>query len=195
MFLAQSGPARSTPDYAGLEIMNTDLGGLFSSRINMNLREEHGYTYGAFSQFVYRRYGGAIIAGAAVRTDATAPAVAETFKEIRKMMDSRMTPAELDLSRDAESRSLPGFFESSGETSGAFANIFIYDLPPDYYQKLPGRFSAVTAEQAQALASKYLKPDQMIVVCVGDRAKIEGDLKKLNLGAMEIRDATGKVIE
>jgi zinc protease len=195
MFLAQPGPARSTPDYAALEVMDTDLGGLFSSRINMNLREEHGYTYGAFAQFIYFRSPGFFVAGGAIRTDATAAAVTETFKEIRRMMDTRMTPEELNLARDSGARSLPGFFESASETTGAFTNIFIYDLAPDFYQKLPGRFSAVTAEEAQAMAMKYLKPDQMIVVCVGDRAKIEADLKKLNLGAMEIRDTTGKVIE
>jgi zinc protease len=195
MFLAQAGPARSTPDFAGLEVMNSELGGLFSSRINLNLREEHGYTYGAFSLFNYFRYSGIFLAGGAIRTDATAPAVTETFKEIRRMMDTKMTPGELDLARDSESRSLPGSFETSREASGTFANIFIYDLPNDFYQKLPVQLSAVTAEQAQALASKYLKPDQLFVVCVGDRAKIEADLRKLNLGAVEIRDATGKVIQ
>jgi zinc protease len=195
LMLAQPGPARSTPDYAGLEVMNSDLGGLFSSRINMNLREAHGYTYGAFSQFVYRRYAGAVIAGGAIRTDATANAVTETLKEIHRMMETQMTPAELNLARDSESRSLPGLFETSGAATAAFSEIFTYDLPADYFQKLPARFSAVTAADTQALAMKYLKPDQMIVVCVGDRAKIEADLKKLNLGVMEIRDATGKVIQ
>lgn len=195
MYVAQPGPMRATPDYAGLEVMNSDLGGLFSSRININLREDHGYTYGAFSEFAYLRYTGFFLAGGAIRTDATAPAVTETFKEIHRMMDTQMTPAELDLARDSEARSLPGFFETSRAATGAFADIFIYDLPTDFYQKLPSRFSAVTVEQVQALAQKYLKPDEMIVICVGDRAKIEADLRKLNLGKVEIRDATGKVIQ
>ena len=195
LFLAQPGPARSTPDYPGLEVMNADLGGLFSSRINMNLREAHGYTYGAFTSFTYDRYSGYFVAGGAIRTDATAPAVTETLKEIHRMMDTKMTPGEIDLARDSESRSLPGSFETSGAAAGSFADIFIYDLPIDFYQKLPSRFSAVSVEQTQALAQKYLKPDQMIVICVGDRAKIEADLRKLNLGKLEIRDATGKVIE
>jgi len=132
LMLAQPGPARSTADYAGLEVMNSDLGGLFSSRINMNLREAHGWTYGAFSQFVYRRYAGAVIAGGAIRTDATANAVTETLKEIHRMMETQMTPAELDLARDSESRSLPGLFETSGAATGAFSEIFTYDLPADY---------------------------------------------------------------
>jgi zinc protease len=135
------------------------------------------------------------VAGGAIRTDATAPAVTETLKEIHRMMETKMTPAEIDLARDSEARSLPGSFETSGAATGSFADIFIYDLPTDFYQKLPTRFSAVTVEEAQALAQKYLKPDQMIVICVGDRAKIEADLRKLNLGKLEIRDTTGKVVE
>jgi zinc protease len=111
------------------------------------------------------------------------------------MMETKMTPAEIDLARDSEARSLPGSFETSGAATGSFADIFIYDLPTDFYQKLPTRFSAVTVEEARALAQKYLRPDQMIVICVGDRAKIETDLRKLNLGKLEIRDATGKVVE
>src|SRR5258706_15840285 len=88
--LLQLGVGRATPDYAALEVMNSELGGLFSSRINLNLREEHGYTYGASSQFVYRRSQGYFLTGAGIRTDATAPAVTETLKEIQRMIDPPM---------------------------------------------------------------------------------------------------------
>ncbi len=192
--LEQMGVARNTPDYPAIEVMNSELGGLFSSRINLNLREEHGYTYGANSFFIYRRSLGYFVAGGGIRTDATAPAVAQIFNEIRRMIDTPMTPAELSLAKDSQSRSLPGMFEASSGAAGALSEIFMYNLAPDYFQKLPDRLNAVTSEDAEAAAKKYLHPDQMILICVGDRAKIEPDLVKLDLGAIEIRDADGKVI-
>jgi zinc protease len=195
MRLLQLGVGRATPDYAPLEVMNSELGGLFSSRINLNLREEHGYTYGASSTFVYRRSQGYFGAGGGIRTDATAPAVTEMFKEIRRMIDSPMTAEELALAKDSQSRSLPGMFEASSEAAGVLSEIFLYDLSPDYYAKLPERLSAVTAADAETVAKKYLHPEQMILICVGDRAKIEPELKKLELGAIELRDADGKIIQ
>jgi zinc protease len=192
--LLQLGVGRATPDYAALEVMNSELGGLFSSRINLNLREEHGYTYGASSSFVYRRSQGYFASGGGIRTDATAAAVSEILKEIRRMIDTPMTADELALAKDSQSRSLPGMFEGSGEAVGALAEIFLYDLSPDYYAKLPERLSAVSAADAETVAKKYLHPDQMILICVGDRAKFEADLKKLDLGAIELRDSDGKII-
>jgi zinc protease len=188
------GLARSTPDYPQVEVMNTDLGGLFSSRINMNLREAHGYTYGAFSFFAYHRAPGPFGAGSDVRTDVTAPATTEIFNELKRMRDTVMTPAELLLSKDSISRSLPGRFERGTDAAGSFAELFTYDLPLDYFSTLPERINAVTAEQAQAVAQKYILPDKIIVLAVGDRAKIEEDMKKLNLGKLEIRDTDGKVV-
>ena len=192
--LLQLAVGRATPDYAALEVMNSELGGLFSSRINLNLREEHGYTYGASSRFVYRRSQGYFATGGGIRTDATAPAVTEMLKEIRRMIDTQMTPEELALAKDSQSRSLPGLFEGSNEAAGALAELFLYNLAPDYYSQLPEQLSAVTTADAEMVAKKYLHPDQMILICVGDRAKIEPELKKLNLGAIEIRDADGKII-
>jgi zinc protease len=188
------GLARSTPDYVPVEVMNTDLGGLFSSRINMNLREEHGYTYGAFSYFLYHRAPGPFIAGGDVRTDATGPATAEIFNELRRMRDTPMTPAELLLSKDSNARSLPGRFERGTDAAASFAELFTYDLPLDFYSTLPNKINAVTVEQAQAMAQKYIVPAKMMVLAVGDRAKIEEEMKKLSLGKLEIRDAEGKVV-
>ena len=193
--LLQLGVARATPDYAALEVMNSELGGLFSSRINMNLREEHGYTYGASSSFVYRRSLGYFVAGGGIRTDVTAPAVTEILKEIHRMIDTPMKPEELSLAKDSQSRSLPGIFETNSGEAGALSELFIYNLARDYFSNLPGRLNAVTAEDAEAVAKKYLHPDQLILVCVGDRAKIEPELVKLDLGAVEIRDADGNVVQ
>ena len=188
------GVPRSTPDYAPMEVMNTDLGGLFSSRINMNLREQHGYTYGAVSFFGYQRSTGTFAVYSEVRTDVTAPATGEAFNELRRMRDALMSPDEMRLSKDSITRSMPGRFERDTDAAGSFADLFTYDLPLDYFSKLPDLIGAVTAEQAQGAAQKYIHPEKMIVLAVGDRAKIEEDMKKLNLGKTEIRDAEGKII-
>jgi zinc protease len=193
--LLQPGVDRSTPDYPALEVMNSELGGLFSSRINMNLREQHGYTYGASSFFVYRRSLGYFVAGGGIRTDATAPAVEEILKEIKRMIETPMTSEELSLAKDSQSRSLPGMFESNGGEAGALSEIFMYSLARDYFASLPERLNAVTAEDAEAVAKKYLRPEQMILVCVGDRAKIEPELLKLDLGSVQIRDADGNIVK
>jgi len=193
--LLQLGVDRATPDYPALEVMNSELGGLFSSRINLNLREEHGYTYGASSFFVYRRSLGYFVAGGGIRTDVTAPAITEILKEIHRMIDTTMKPEELSLAKDSQSRSLPGIFETDGGEAGALSEIFVYNLARDYFSALPERLNAVTAEDAEAVAKKYLHPDQLILVCVGDRAKIEPELVKLDLGAIEFRDADGNVVK
>jgi zinc protease len=193
--LVQHGVTRSTPDYPSLEVMNAELGGVFSSRINLNLREEHGYTYGASTFFIFRRSMGYFVAGGGIRTDVTAPAVTEMEKEIQRMIDTPMKPEELTLAKDSQARSLPGMFETTGGEAGALAEIYMYNLPGDYFSKLPGQLNAVTAEEAEAAAKKYLHPNDMILVCVGDRAKIEPELAKLNLGEIEIRDADGNVVK
>jgi zinc protease len=175
--------------------MNTELGGLFSSRINMNLREAHGYTYGAGSTFSYNRHPGPFLAYSDVRTDVTAPAVTEIFNELKRIRDTQMTPEEMKLSKDSITRSMPGRFERGTDAAGTFAELFIYDLPLDYFSKLPDTVDAVTPEQAKAMAQKYIQPEKIVVVAVGDRSKIENEMKKLNLGKLEIRDTDGKIVQ
>jgi zinc protease len=189
------GPARSTPDYPQLEVMNAALGGLFSSRINMNLREEHGYTYGAGSFFGYHVAPGPFMVYSDVRTDATAAATTEIFKELRRIRDTPMAPEELKSAKDSIAQSLPGRFEHAAETVGTFAELYVYNLPLDYFSLLPAEIYAVTPELAQAAAKKYVQPEKMTVLAVGDRAKIEPGLKELNLGKTEIRDADGKLVK
>ena len=185
------GVPRSTPEYPATLVMNDIFGGLFSSRLNMNLREQHGYTYGAGSRFSFFREGGPVYAGAQVRTDVTAPAAKEMFAELNRIGTDPATPAELTLARDSELRSLPGAFESMSEVDGQVQEIFNYGLPVDYFAKLPAAFEAVTAEAVEQVAKNDIHPDQMILIAVGDRAKIEPGLKDLNLGPIEIRDAMG----
>jgi len=194
LLVASIGVPRSTPDYAPISVMNAVLGGLFSSRVNLNLREKHGYTYGAFSQFLFRKGAGPFWINAPVRTDATAAAVTEIFNEVRKMTEAPMTSDELAMAKDSIVRALPSDFETSLGTAGSLANLYVYDLGLDYYTKLPSQVSAVTADAALAAARKYLVPDRMIIVAVGDRAKIEPGLRKLNLGNVETRRADGSVV-
>jgi zinc protease len=192
--VASVGVARATPDFEALEVMNTLLGGLFTSRINLNLREDKGYTYGAFSTFAFRREPGPFLVGAGVRMDATAPAVTEIFNEIRKMKDTEVTRDELSLGKDSLVRSMPGRFETTGQAAASFANLFVYNLGLDYYSKYIERVAGIDAAATRASAQKYLAPDRMLVVAVGDRGKIEADLEKLNLGQAEYRDAEGNVV-
>ena len=183
---------RKSPDYPAVTVMNTMLGGLFSSRINMNLREAHGYTYGAGSTFAYHRRPCPFLAYSAVRTDVTAPATTEIFNELKRMRDTQMTPDEMKLSKDYITRSMPGRFERGGDAVGTFAELFVYDLPLDYFSKFPDAVDAVNPEQALATAQKYIHPDKIAVVAVGDRSKIEAGVKELNLGELRFLGPDGK---
>jgi zinc protease len=158
----------------------------------MNLREQHGYTYGAGSQFVFRKAPGPFQVAGGIRTDATAPAVTEIFKEIQGMLDKPMGADELKRAKDALANSLPGAFETSADAAASFSNVYIYDLGLDYYSHYAEQVNAITADQALAAAKKYLLPEKLIVVAVGDRSKIEAELRKLNLGTVEIRDPEGR---
>ena len=192
--VAGLGVPRATPDFEALEVVNTLLGGLFTSRINLNLREDKGYTYGAFSTFAFRQEAGPFFVGAGVRTDATAPAVTEIYNEIRKMKDVEVSMDELTLGKDSLVRSMPGRFETTSQAAASFATLFVYDLGLDYYSKYIERVVGIDAAAAHAAARKHLQPERMLVVAVGDRQKIEAELKKLNLGAAEYRDVDGNVV-
>jgi zinc protease len=179
------GMQRKSPDYPAVTVMNTILGGLFSSRINMNLREAHGYTYYAFSFFWFYRGTGPFVAGGQVRQDVTAPAVEQLFKELDGIHSKPLTDAELRMSKDNIIRSLPGNFESARGVNGQLADLWIFGLPLDYYTKLPAQIDGVTSADAQDAAAKYVHPENLLVIAVGDKAKIESGLKDLKLGPVE----------
>jgi zinc protease len=181
------GAMRSSPDYVALEVMNNTLGGLFSSRINLNLREKNGYAYGANSAFGFRRGTGPYVVVSNVRTNVTAPAVREIFKEMGRLGSEPVTATELDLARESFSRSLPAQFETTADSAASSGQLFIYGLPLDYFSTLPARIKAVTATDLQRVARQYVVPGKTIVVAVGDKAKIEPELRKLGLGAVETR--------
>ena len=185
------GVARSSPDYAALDVMNTALGGLFSSRINQNLREKHGYTYGASSAFIFKRGPGPFMVFTSVRTDVTAPAVLEVFREMERIRDGEIAPEELATAKDSISRSLPGMFETTPEAASSFGQLFVHQLPLNYYHDLPEQIQSISAADVQRVARTYLKPEHIIVVAVGDRSRIQPELEKLNLGPIEIRNSSG----
>ena len=186
LLAAGLGAKRSTPDYVPLEVMNTALGGLFSSRINMNLREEHGYTYGAQSFFNYRRFVGPFLAGGAIRTDVTGPATHELLKELTRIREAELTADELQKAKDSFSKSLVGLFETTGDVASTIGGQFVFGLPSDYYRDLPAQIDKVTARDTLRVAKQYINPNAIVIVAVGDRAKIEPELKKLDLGPVNL---------
>src|SRR5688572_13449889 len=189
------GAPRSSPDFRPLQLMNLTLGGNFASRINMNLREKNGYTYGASSSFTFRKAAGPFQVGSGIRTEVTGPAVAEVFNELRGILTKPVTDDELMRAKEGLTNSLPGAFETNGNAVGNFANVFTYSLPLDYYTRYAEQVAAVTMAQTADVAKRYLVPEKMIVIAVGDLEKIEPEIKKLNLGAIEIRDEQGNVIK
>jgi zinc protease len=189
------GVPANAPELPTLQVMNYTLGGAFASRINMNLREQHGYTYGASSNFQPYRAGGRFLAGGQVRTDVTGPAAKELMAEITRFPSNPPTTAELNESKDALVQSLPGEFETTGAVTGAMQSIFLYDRPLDYYANLPERYRAVTAEDVARVAKDDLHPNALVIVAAGDRAKIEPQLKDAALGPVEVRDINGNLVK
>ena len=192
--IVQLGVKRSDPDFERLNVMNTILGGLFSSRVNLNLREKHGYTYGAFSSLVETRGVGPLFVGSAVRADVTGASVREMLNEAQGMTQAEVTPDELALAKDSIARSLPALFETTRSAVGTVGSLFLFELPPDYYAGLPGRLASMTAAEVFAATRRHLAPDRMLVVAVGDRAQAEPQIGGLQLGSVAYRDRDGKTI-
>ncbi len=194
LYVGQVGLARNSPDFPTAQVLNTALGGIFSARINMNLREAHGYTYGASSRFVYRREPGPFFVYSSVRTNVTGPSVHEIFNELDGMKTRPLSADEVKLAKDYIVGAMAALFETSNSVVNSMGTLYTYHLPNNYYREYPAQIKAVTPEKVQALAAKVLKPDTMTIVAVGDRAKIEPELKALNLGDVEVRDADAKPV-
>ncbi|MGC2298566.1 MAG: pitrilysin family protein [Acidobacteriaceae bacterium] len=194
LFAFGLGAPQGSPDEKALILMNYSLGGSFASRINMDLREEHGYTYGASSRFMEYGDGGEFYAGALVRTDVTAPAAKDLMAQITRFPESPSTADELAAAKEASMRSLPGRFQSTLAIAAAMNDIFLYNRPLDYYAQLPAKYDAIGQDDVARIARKYLHPDHLIIVAAGDRAKIEPALKDAALGPVEVRDIDGKLV-
>lgn len=194
LFAFGEGVPESSPDAEILSMLNYTLGASFASRINMNLREVHGYTYGARSGFMEYRNGGEFFAGGLVRTDVTAAAAKELMSEIRNFPQKPSTSDELAAAKEASIRSLPGRFETTSAIAGAIDSLFLYNRPLDYYAKLPAKYEAVTEADVALAAKEHLHPDQLVIVTAGDRTKIEPGLKDAGLGPVEVRDINGNLV-
>ncbi len=194
LFAYGVGVPANSPDLQTLQVMNYVLGGSFASRINMNLREKNGYTYGANSQYAFYRGGGPFLAGGLVRTDVTGPAATQLMYEIKRFPTAPPTEEELNEAKVARIQSLPGQFETTQAIAGSMGSIFLYDRPLDYYATLPAKYNAVTAADVARVAAADVHPDQLIIVAAGDRSKIEPQLKEANLGPVEVRDINGKLV-
>jgi predicted Zn-dependent peptidase len=179
------GVPRSTPDFFPILVMNTILGGSFTSRLNMNLREKHGYAYGADSSFSMYVAAGPFTASAAVQSDKTTEALKEFFNELNGMLQP--VPAEeLARAKNYVALRFPGGFETTGDISRRLEELALYRLPDDYYAKYVPNIQAVTAADVQRVAQKYIQPARFVVVVVGDLKAIEPGIRALNLGAVKV---------
>jgi zinc protease len=179
------GVARSTPDYFPVQVLNTILGGSFSSRLNMNLREKHGYAYGAGSGFDMRASAGPFAASAGVQTDKTAEALKEFFNELNGILQP-IPPDELARAKNYVALRFPGGFETTGDVSRKLEDALVYHLRDDHFSQYVQNIQEVTAADVQRVAQKYIQPGRFVVVVVGDRKKIEPGVRALNLGPIRI---------
>lgn len=186
------GVERTSPDYAALQVMNTLLGGSFTSRLNMNLRETKGYSYGASSGFSWRVAPGPFIASSSVRTNVTDSSLVEIFRELRGMRDALVPTEELDRAKAFVELGLPGTLESTSQVAGQLAQLATFGLTLDELPRLVTRVRAVTAADVQRVARQYLTPDRAHVVIVGDLAKVKAPIEGLGLGTTTVLDV-GKI--
>jgi predicted Zn-dependent peptidase len=174
---------RRTADYHAALVANMVLGGQFVSRVNLNLREEKGYTYGARTAFEFRRAPGPFVMHASVQSEATADALKESLAEIRAIRGERpVTRQELDMGRASLTRGYPRNFETADQIARAAAQLALYELPDDYFTTFVPRVMALTEEAVTAVAAKHLDPDRLLSVVVGDREKLSPSLRALDLG-------------
>jgi len=182
--------ARSTPDYHVLLILNTILGGDFVSRLNLNLREAKGYTYGVRTGFNLRLGIGPFVMQTSVGTDVTGPAIREALMEISAIADTRpATPDEVALAFASVSKGYPRGFETSGQVARSVAQLALHDLPDSYFEDFIPRLSQVTSDDVSAAARRYLTPAKMTTLIVGDLDKIQESLPDLGLGPHQLLTA------
>jgi len=188
------GVPRSTKDYFALTVMNTILGGSFSSRLNQNLRESRGYTYGAGSRFDMRRSAGPFMASAEIVAAKTDSALLEFMKELNGIRQS-VSADELSRAKRYLQLQLPGNFETTQEIAAALVPVALYGLPLDYYNNYVQSIEGIAQADVARVAQQYINPGTLAVVIVGDRKTIEQGLKSINVGPILIRDMAGQPIQ
>ena len=176
--IGRPGPPRNTPDFFALQVMNTMLGGMFQSRLNANIREEKGYSYGVTSNFGYGKGPGPFRTGGDIVTEKSDAALVEFMKELKGILGARpITDDELSVAKDALIQRLPGTFASVSSINGALTTLWVQNLPDDYYQQYAKRIAAVTKDDVLRVAKQYVTVDKLAIVIVGDRKVIEAPLK------------------
>jgi zinc protease len=178
------GVSRATPDYFTLQVLNTILGGSFTSRLNQNLREVHQYTYGASSRFDMRLSPASFAAGAGVQTDKTAEAIKEFFNELNRIAKP-VDADELKKAKNYITLSFPSEFETIDDLSQHLEEMVVYKLPDDYFERYAANIEAVAGQPVADAAAKYIQPGRFKVVVVGDRKVIEPGIRALNLGTVK----------
>lgn len=191
--LGHVGVPRSTPDYFPLLVMNSILGGLFNSRVNMNLRERHGYTYGARSGFDWRRAAGPFAVESAVASDVTVAAAREMLLEVDRMREELVGADELSLATSYLDGVFPIRYETTSAIASALASATVYGLPDDYFDTYRERVRGVTAEDVRRVAREHLHPDALQLLVVGNSAAVRGPLEEMAFGPLVLHDAEAVV--
>ena len=177
------------PEHHALTVVNTVLGGAFTSRLNLNLRERHGFTYGVRSRFAYRRSAGPFSVATAVDTDVTASAVREILHELRTMAGKGPSEEEVEAARDYVVGVFPLRLETTGQVASRITDLIVYDLPDDHHATYRDRIRAVTQADAAAAAGRHIRPDHVAVVVVGAADKVVGPLEELGIGPVTVHEA------
>ncbi len=180
------GVDRHHPDYFPLLVMNTILGGAFTSRLNMSLRERHGFTYGARSAFAFRRQAGPFSVSVAVASDVTARAIEETWKEIGQLRADGPTDDELASARDYLRGVLPLRLQTTTELAARLTELAVYDLPQDYFASYRDRIGEVTRDDVHRVAREAVRPDAMAITIVGDAQQIEEPVRELGVAEVVV---------
>jgi len=186
---------RSSPDFFPAGVMNRILGGQFSSRLNLNIREQKGYSYGVRSGFTMMRAGGPFTASGGVITAKTDSALKEFFHEMDRMHAEGITAEELTFALKGINGAFPLTFETPGQVGTALRNIYLYDLPENYYTTYIGNFNRVTLAEVKAMSQKYLDTSSMVVVVVGDVKTIRPGIEAMKFGEVTVVDTEGKKAE
>ncbi len=193
--IGNPGPTRSTPDYYALQVMNTILGGMFQSRLNANIREEKGYSYGVSSSFAYGKGHGPFRAGGDIVSAKSDAALVEFMKELKGIAGTRpVSDDEVKTAKDSLIQRLPGAFASVQGINGAITSLWTQRLPDDYYQQYTQKIAAITKADVLRVAKQYVDLDHLAIVIVGDKASIEGPLKATNIAPIVLLDIDGKPV-
>ncbi len=194
LIMGSVGLSRQSPDYFPAVLANAVLGGMFNSRLNMNLREDKGWTYGVRSTFAFLRAPGSFSISTGIRTDATAQGIAEIYKEIDHLRNADISEEELSAAKNYFTLTLPATFEGLDGIASMLSTLALNDLPLTYYRDLPAALAEVTVADVRRVIKEHVVPKNMSIVVVGDAATLQGPLTALNRAPVRLRDSEGQPV-